>query len=76
VANLDDLGYTSITEMTPAEGLELIRQVRLRRRTIIKTTKQQSSISQKSKSKAKKMDINKLTDEEVSDLLLILEGSK
>lgn len=32
MATLEDLGYTSILSMTQAEGVELIRQIRLSRR--------------------------------------------
>ena len=33
MANLDDLGYTSILDMSNDEAIELLRQIRLRRRT-------------------------------------------
>lgn len=39
MADLDDLGYKSITEMTTDEALEMLRQIRLSRRTPVKTTR-------------------------------------
>lgn len=36
MATLDDLDYDSITEMTNDEALELLRQIRLGRRTPVK----------------------------------------
>ena len=38
MADLDDLNYKSITEMTNDEAIELMRQIRLRRRTPPKKT--------------------------------------
>jgi hypothetical protein len=37
--NLEDLGYTSVSDMQTDEALELLRQIRLSRRTPKKATK-------------------------------------
>lgn len=39
MANLDDLGYKSISDMSADEALEHLRQIRLSRRVPIKVTK-------------------------------------
>lgn len=65
MANLDDLGYTSITEMRTDEALELLRQIRLSRRIPVKKVR---TISKKSK-QAPKVDSN-----QAAELLKILTG--
>lgn len=72
MANLDDLNYQSITEMTTEESLELIRQIRLSRRTVVRTPKQQTAITKKQKAKAiPTMDAN-----QAAELLKLLTGGK
>ncbi len=66
MSNLDDLGFTSITEMNQDEAIELLRQIRLSRRTptrVIKTPKQT------------KADI-KVSDDQAAELLKLLTGEK
>ena len=64
MATIDDLDYKSITDMNQDEALELIRQIRLSRRT--PTTKAKS----KKKSKATpKVDAN-----QAAELLKLLTG--
>lgn len=65
MANLDDLDYTSITEMRTDEALELLRTIRLSRRVPVKKVK---TISKKSK-QAPKVDSN-----QAAELLKILAG--
>ena len=65
MANLDDLGHTSITEMRTDEALELLRQIRLSRRVPVKKVR---TISKKSK-QAPKVDSN-----QAAQLLEILMG--
>lgn len=47
MADLNDLGRVSITDMSVDEALETIRQIRLRRRTATKKPKSKSTISVK-----------------------------
>lgn len=67
MANLDDLGFTSITEMNNDEALELLRQIRLSRRTSTKTV----SVKKAKEKTAPKLDINQATE-----LLKLLTGGK
>jgi hypothetical protein len=39
MADLNDLGYPSLTDMNQDEAIELLRQIRLKRRTPEKTTR-------------------------------------
>ena len=39
MADLDDLGFTSISDKQTDEAIELLRQIRLNRRTQVNTTK-------------------------------------
>jgi hypothetical protein len=50
MANLDDLDYTSISDMQTDEALELLRQIRLSRR-IPNTTRRKKSTTTKSNTK-------------------------
>lgn len=68
MANLDDLGVKSITDMTTDEALELIRQARLRRRTPIKTVKTTT------KKPPKTFDTSQLSEEDKAELLKLLMG--
>lgn len=65
MANLDDLDYTSITEMRTDEALELLRTIRLSRRAPVKKVR---TIRKKSK-QAPKVDSN-----QAAELLNILTG--
>lgn len=65
MANLDDLGYTSITEMQTDEAIDLLRQIRLSRRTPVRKTKVTSK-----KSKA----APKINSNQAAQLLEILTG--
>lgn len=47
MADLDDLGFTSITEMGTDEAIELLRQIRLNRRTPIKQSKPRNTNTSK-----------------------------
>jgi len=55
MANLDDLGFKSVTEMSNDEALELLRQIRLSRRTPVKRTKVTTRSTKKT---APKIDAN------------------
>jgi len=65
VTNLDDLNYTSITEMQTDEAIELLRQIRLSRRIPVRKVR---TISKKTK-QAPKVNSN-----QAAELLKILEG--
>lgn len=65
MADLDDLGYTSISDMSQDEAIELLRQIRLSRRVPVKTTKKSTS----SKRKAPQV-----SAEQAAELLKILTG--
>lgn len=69
MADLDDLGYKSITEMSLDEALELERQIRLSRRT---PTKPPKKITTK---KAKAKDLN-ITADQAAELLKLIGGDK
>lgn len=43
MSDLDDLGFTSISDMSTDEALETLRQIRLSRRTPKKATKKKTS---------------------------------
>jgi hypothetical protein len=68
MANLDDLSYDSITEMSSDEGLERLRQIRLSRRASVKTTR--STTTKKAK------DTPVLNSEQAAELLKLLTGGK
>ena len=65
MADLDDLGYTSILDMSNDEAIDLLRQIRLSRRVSEKTTK---TITKK----PKPIEIDSTM---AADLLKILGGS-
>lgn len=67
MANLDDLDYKSITEMQNDEALELLRQIRLSRRTPIKPT---------NPTKTQKKPSTKVDSNQAAELLKILMGDK
>lgn len=66
MANLDDLGIESITQMNNDEALELLRQIRLQRRVPTKTVKTTTA-------RKPKVDIQVDTDQ-AAELLKILRG--
>lgn len=66
MANLDDLGYTSLTDMSTDESIELLRQIRLSRRIPVKKATKTS----KKKSKA----APKPSADQATELLRILTG--
>ena len=66
MADIDDLGYTSITNMQNDEAIELLRQIRLSRRIPVKKTKGTT----KKKAKAKP----EISASEAEELLKILGG--
>lgn len=69
MADIDDLGYKSISEMTPDEAIEYLRQVRLSRRVPVKSRKASKAKS----TKAKKAAVPKPTKSQASNLLKQLE---
>lgn len=73
MANLEDLGYTSISDMTTDEALEHLRLIRLSRRVPLKKTK--SGSTQKTKKKIPKIDPQTMNADQVADLLKTLGGS-
>lgn len=71
MADLDDLDMKSITEMGSDEAIELIRQIRLSRRTVEKTPK---TIA-RAKTKAIKAQTPTLDNEQAAELLKLLKGT-
>lgn len=67
MADLDDLGFTSITDMGRDEAIELLRNIRLGRRTPVKSTK----FSASKKSQAKTPSVNA---DQAAEILKILTG--
>ena len=68
MANLDDLNYPSISDMSIDEALETIRQIRLSRRAPRQVTKTTTT-----RSKPKPIQVSA---EDAADLLKILTGGK
>jgi len=66
MADLEDLGFLSITEMANDEQLELLRQIRLARRTPIKQVKTTTT--------TKKIPTAAVTVDQAAELLKILGG--
>lgn len=67
MADLDDLGFLSISDMQNDEALELLRQIRLSRRVPIKTTK---TIKKSTKPKVS------VDADQAAQLLKLLTGEK
>jgi len=67
MSNLDDLGFTSISDMSNDEALDLLRQIRLSRRVPVKAIR--------SSTKGKKA-APKVSEEQAAELLRILTGDK
>ena len=67
MSDIDDLGYTSITEAGNDEAIELLRQIRLSRRI---PTKKVTKTTKKQKAKA----APELSPEQAAKLLELLGG--
>lgn len=67
MADLDDLEITSITEMGTDEAIELLRQIRLNRRTPVKTTKVTTT-------RTKKVKAPSVDSDQAAELLKLLGG--
>ena len=67
MTDLDDLNYTSLSEMSFDEALELLRQIRLSRRTPVRKVKKTSN------KKKKEKDLN-ISSEQAAAILNILGG--
>lgn len=67
MADIEDLGYTSILNMGDDEAIDMLRQIRLARRTPEKTTR---TITKSSKPKVSDMDASV-----AAEILKILGGS-
>jgi|WetSurMetagenome_2_1015567.scaffolds.fasta_scaffold134531_2 hypothetical protein len=66
MSDLEDLGFTSISDMSTDEALELLRTIRLSRRVSVKEIKQST----------KKPVAPKVSDDQASELLKLLLGDK
>ena len=71
MANIDDLDLTSINDMSRDEALELLRQLRLSRRTSKVPAKKAAATAVKNK---QKKTMPALTPEQAAALLAMLEG--
>jgi hypothetical protein len=69
MADLNDLDYPSLTDMNQDEAIELLRQIRLKRRTPEKTTR---TITKAKQPKVKETD---LAPDLAASLLALLEES-
>jgi len=67
MTTIEDLNYKSISDMSSDEAIELLRQIRLSRRTPIKKPKKKLA-----KSKAKSKAIPNLTSEQAKKLLKMI----
>jgi hypothetical protein len=72
MANLDDLGFSSITSKSLDENLEIIRQLRQARH--IKTTNPKPAKSLTSTSSSPKSKSKELSSEQAARLLKMLTG--
>jgi hypothetical protein len=72
VATIDDLDITSIADMSRDEALELLRQLRLSRRTPKASSKKSTSTAVKNKQKST---MPALSPEQAAALLAMLEGN-
>lgn len=68
MSTIEDLGYISITEMSPLEGLEHIAIIRISRLT-------PSIKPSKSKSSGKKKPLPSMTPDQAAELLKLLEAT-
>ncbi len=69
MSDLEDLGFTSISDMQTDEALELLRQIRLQRRMPVKQIKSTPS-------KSKQLKPPSVDATQAAELLKILGGSK
>lgn len=70
MADLDDLNYSSISDLSNDEAIELLRQVRLSRRTPkVKQAKKQTPKQQR-----KRKQIPDLSPDQAAEMLKLLEG--
>jgi hypothetical protein len=65
MADLNDLGYKSLTDMETDEAIEMLRQIRLSRRIPVKKV---------SKITKKKKTVSKVSTNQAEELLKILTG--
>jgi hypothetical protein len=72
MADLEDLGIPSIMDMSNDEAIEMLRQLRLRRRIPIKKTVSEKTIKRKQAAKA----TPSISKEQAAELLKLLGGSK
>ena len=71
MANLKDLPIVSISEMSPDEAIEYLRQIRLSRRVKKTSTVSESTTKKRTAAKA----IPKVNAEQAAELLKLLGGS-
>jgi hypothetical protein len=70
MANLDSLNYQSITSSTLDEALELLRVIRLNRRTPVKFTKPKTETAKSKNVKS----YSKMSSEDAAELLKLITG--
>ena len=70
MSDLDDLGFTSISDMSTDEALETLRQIRLSRRTPKKSSKKKKTSKRVTAKAAPSVDADT-----AAELLKILGGS-
>lgn len=68
MADLDSLGYKSLTEMSVDEGIELIRQIRMSRRVPVKKPKKTTKATRKKKATPN------VSSNQAAELLKLLTG--
>ena len=71
MADLDDLDYTSISDMSTDEAIEHLRLIRLSRRIPLRKTKPTRKVTKK---KAAKINPNNMSAEQIAELLKTLGG--
>jgi len=69
MTTIDDLKLPSLTEMSPDEAIEFLRQLRLSRRIPVKK-QSESTIKKKAKAKA----VPKVNSDQAKELLKLLGG--
>lgn len=70
MANIDNLGITSISNMSTDEALELIRQIRLSRRIPVKKPTKKTTTTTRKRVKA----VPQVSADQANELLKILTG--
>jgi hypothetical protein len=76
MANLDSLGYASITDESRTEALERLRVLRLNRRTPLKIAKPKSTAAASTKTKNAKAKLSLSESDKLELLKLILGENK